>query len=417
MSSKLNQTNEGEYRPISEEGGEDVIAESMSEGVSDEGILLSADSNITPTLSVVMPTLNEEEGVAQCIAWIKNALNEMGIHGEVIVSDDSTDRTPEIARELGAIVVTPDKKGYGYAYQYAFEHARGDFIAMGDADCTYNFEELPKLLRLVQEGPADMAMGSRLEGEILPGSMPKLHQYVGNPLLTKFLNAFYGAGVSDSHSGMRVFSRDALETMELSSPGMEFASEMIMEAGAKDLTIEEVPITYHPRKGEATLESFSDGWRHVKFMLENAPGYLFSIPGLVMGVVGLVMMAISLTNFSLSGVSLGTHSLIAGSLLLIIGNQVVSLGAFASVASNPIQQPTDPVTTFLKRLRLEQSATGGLAIFGIGVAYASYLVWNWASSGFTQLPMFASDILAFTAIVFGLQIVFGSFLLSAIADR
>ncbi len=116
--------------------------------------------------------------------------------------------------------------------------------------------------------------------------MPLLHQYVGNPLLTRFLNSFYGAGVSDAHSGMRVLSKEAWEQMECDSPGMEFASEMIMEAGARDLTIEERPITYHEREGEATLESFQDGWRHVRFMLVNAPGYLFSIPGILMSQSG-----------------------------------------------------------------------------------------------------------------------------------
>ena len=396
-----------------------VSLEAPSEEISDSNpdYLLSANSDQKPALSVVMPTLNEEEGVAQCITRIENALSAMEIYGEIIVSDDSTDRTPEIAREMGAIVVTPDGKGYGYAYQYAFQYARGDYIAIGDADCTYDFEELPKLLQLVRDGDADMAMGSRLEGEILPGSMPKLHQYIGNPLLTKFLNVFYGAGVSDSHSGMRVFTREALETMDPRTTGMEFASEMIMNAGAKGLTIEEVPITYHPREGEATLESFRDGWRHVRFMLENAPGYLFSIPGLFIGVLGVFIMGISMTDTTISGVSFGVHSLIAGSLLALVGSQIVSLGMFASVGANPIQQPTDPVTEFLKGLRLEQSASMGFGIFGIGAVYAAYLIGNWVTSDFTELPLIASDVLAFTAIVFGLQIVFGSFLLSSLADK
>nr|WP_217353105.1 glycosyltransferase family 2 protein [Haloprofundus sp. MHR1] len=363
-----------------------------------------------------MPTLNEEQGIAECIRRIKNALVDLEMTGEIVVSDSSTDRTPEIAEALGARVVVPDKPGYGYAYMYAFERARGEYIAIGDADCTYDFEELPKLYDLVANGDADMAMGSRLEGEILPGSMPKLHQYVGNPLLTKFLNVFYRAGVSDAHSGMRVFSREALETMDLNSTGMEFASEMIMEAGAKDLEIEEIPITYHPREGEATLESFSDGWRHVKFMLVNAPGHLFSIPGMVLGVVGMLVMGLAYTSVQLGPVSLGLNSMIAGSLLTLVGYQVASLGAFSTVASDPIQKANDPFTTWLiQRVSLERGATIGLGIFGVGAAYAAVVVGRWIRGGFATVPVVETNILAFTAIILGVQIFFGSFFLSAIA--
>ena len=189
-----------------------------------DSLLLSRDSEVAPVISVVMPTLNEEAGVEECIIRIKNALIELDITGEILISDSSDDRTPEIAAAHGAHVVTPDKGGYGYAYQYAFDRARGEYIAIGDADTTYDFEELPKLYELVASGEADMAMGSRLDGEIKRGAMPAIHQYVGNPLLTRFLNAFYDAGVSDAHSGMRVISREALDRLDCSTTGMEYAS-------------------------------------------------------------------------------------------------------------------------------------------------------------------------------------------------
>ena len=190
--------------------------------------LVTLDDEVEPVLSVVMPTLNEEDGIAECIRRIENALETIGIAGEIVVADSSTDRTPEIAREMGARVVVPEEDGYGAAYHCGFEHARGEFVAMGDADTTYDFEELPKLFDLVAGGEADMAMGSRLEGEILPGAMPSLHQYVGNPLLTRFLNFFYDAGVSDAHSGFRAFRAEMLDELDLQTTGMEFASEMIM---------------------------------------------------------------------------------------------------------------------------------------------------------------------------------------------
>ncbi|MBX0298349.1 glycosyltransferase family 2 protein [Halomicroarcula sp. F27] len=365
-----------------------------------------------------MPTLNEEDGIGECIERITTALEELKIHGEILISDSSTDRTPEIAREMGAIVVEPDGKGYGYAYRYAFERARGEYIVMGDADTTYDFESIPRLLEPVRDGTADICMGSRLNGEIRDGSMPTLHQYIGNPLLTKFLNVFYGAGVSDAHSGFRVFTREAYETLDLNTDGMEFASEMIMEAGAKDLHIEEVPIIYHEREGEETLDSFQDGWRHVRFMLVNAPGNLFSIPGIMLGVVGLAIMAIAYSGLSIGGVSLGPHSMIAGSLLVLVGFQVLCMGVFATVTSDPIRRPTDPITNWMtSSLRLDRGVTAGLAMFGLGAVYAGIMISQWIASGFTQIPLLMADIAAFTAIVIGLQTVFNSFLMSTVASQ
>lgn len=380
--------------------------------------LVGPDSETDPVLSVVMPTLNEEAGIRECIERVVTALEELRMPGEIVISDSSTDRTPEIAREMGAIVVEPDDKGYGYAYRYAFERVRGDYVVMGDADTTYDFEKIPTLLEPVRNGDADICMGSRLDGEIRDGSMPTLHQYIGNPLLTAFLNGFYDAGVSDAHSGFRVFSRETLETLELESDGMEFASEMIMEAGAKDVEIAEKPIIYHEREGEETLDSFQDGWRHVRFMLVNAPGYLFSGPGIAMGVVGLVVMALAFSGVSVGPLSLGLHSMVAGSLLVLVGSQVFSMGVFSTVASDPIQKPADPLTERLtKEIQLEQGVTVGLAVFGGGAIYAVYIVTGWASSGFTALPLLVADIAAFTAILLGLQLIFSAFLLSVLAER
>ena len=380
-------------------------------------LLLGADSDREPVLSVVMPTMNEEEGIETCLDWIEEAVLELGLPTEIIVSDSSTDRTPEIARERGAIVVEPDQQGYGYAYRYAFERARGEYVVMGDADTTYDFSEIPRLLEHLEAEDADVVMGSRLEGEIEDGAMPPLHQYIGNPLLTTFLNAFYDAEVSDAHSGFRIFRRDTLDELGLETDGMEFASEMIMEAGAQNLDIEEVPIVYRERKGEETLESFRDGWRHVRFMLVNAPGYLFSVPGLLLGVFGLLIMTVAWSGVTVGGVSLGINSMIVGSLLTIVGYQTGSLGIFATVASDPIQKPADSVTRALtEQVSLERGATLGLVVFGLGALTAGGLVYRWAANGFILLGFTKTALSAFTAIVIGLQTVFSSFFLSTIAD-
>ena len=399
---------------------EEARARSTSATAAEEStsLLLPANSDATPVLSVVMPTLNEEEGVEECIDAVISAVEDLGITAEVIISDSSTDHTPEIAREMGAIVVEPDDAGYGYAYRYAFGHARGKYVAIGDADTTYDFEDLPRLLAPITRGEADMVMGTRLAGEIESGAMPPLHQYIGNPLLTKFLNVFYGAGVSDAHSGFRVIDRDVLNSLDLSSDGMEFASEMIMVAGARNVGITEVPITYHEREGEATLDSFEDGWRHVKFMLVNAPGYVYSAPGLVLGVLGVVMMGLVVAGAGVSGVSLGVHSLMTGSLLSVVGHQLVGLGAFATAAGSPVSRPEDPITTWITdRSSTERGILSGVALITAGGSYAVYAIGQWTASGLTDLPLVFGDVVALTAIVLGVQTVFYSLFMATIDPR
>ncbi|EMA24397.1 glycosyltransferase family 2 protein [Haloarcula argentinensis] len=401
-----------------------TIQANQANQASQQGITKTADeflvtpeSEVTPVLSVVMPTLNEEKGIVECIDRIKTAISELRVPTEIIVSDSSTDTTPELARERGATVVTPDEPGYGYAYRYAFNKARGEYIAMGDADTTYDFEMIPQLLEPVQNGDADICMGSRLEGEIRDGSMPPLHKYVGNPLLTRFLNTFYGAGVSDAHSGFRVFTKDALETLELETTGMEFASEMIMEAGANNLTIEEVPIIYHEREGEETLDSFSDGWRHVRFMLVNAPDYLFSYPALLLVSVGAVLMSLSIARLSIGGVNFGIQTMVGGSLLAIVGYQVWTLALFSSIAANPINKPDGALVGIIReQFQLEHGASIGILAAAVGILYLGSVFGQWLLAGEAALPSATATLLASTVVVLGLQTVFGSFFMSMLAD-
>jgi len=405
-------TRAGDQEVTEADGGQLVAQDDTT------SLLLSRDSEATPALSVVMPTLNEEQGIAECIERVKRAVETLGVSAEVIVSDSSTDRTPGIARKHGAIVVEPDKKGYGYAYRYAFQHARGEYIAVGDADTTYDFEDLPRLLRLVSQGNADMAMGSRLNGEIKTGAMPRLHQHIGNPLLTKFLNLFYGAGVTDAHSGFRVIDKEALERLDLRCNGMEFASEMIMKAKVEDLTIEEVPITYHEREGKATLSSFRDGWRHVKFMLLNAPSYLFSLPAIGFGLLGLVVMLVSLLKVSLGGIHFGIHTMVAGSLLAISSYQIGGLALISAIAADPIKKQRDPVTQWIQRnIYLEHALTFGLLLLLAGGGYVTYVVISWIAGGYTTPPFKSMHMVGFTAIALGLQTMFSALLLSMLLQE
>lgn len=380
--------------------------------------LLPPDSERDPTISVVLPTLNEEEGIGPCIEAVEAALNTLELYGEVVVSDSSTDRTPRIARSYGANVVTPDRKGYGAAYRHGFANARGDYLVMGDADTTYDFEELPTLFEAIEAGEADLVMGSRFAGDIKDGAMPWLHRKIGNPLLTRFLNTFYDADVTDAHSGFRVITREALDELNLQSDGMEFASEMVMAASECGVTIDEVPITYHPRVGEAKLESLTDGWRHVKFMLTNTPSHVFSLPAVAISVLGLVMMGLSVLDSRLFGLTLGTHAIIGGSLLTIIGYQIANLAVFSAVAETSIRRPKDPVTAFIKdRFTLEHGTSLGLGMFALGAVYVTAMVVRWVSSGYASLPFVHWNMVAFTFLVLGVQTVFSSFFLSQLRRR
>ncbi len=414
MTANINNRIDGVESLASEQTYEEVGIEPTPQPDREKaGQIVRQDSDLQPDLTIVMPTLNEERGITECIMRAREAVEELGLVAEIIVSDSSTDRTPEIAEALGAIVVKPELAGYGNAYRFAFEHARGDYVAIGDADTTYDFKELPKLFGVVSQDDVDIVMGSRLAGEIKPGAMPWLHRYIGNPLLTRFLNTFYDAGVTDAHSGFRVLGRDVLEELNLQSGGMEFASEMVMDAAAKGMTIKEVPITYHEREGEAKLDSIRDGWRHVKFMLENAPGYLFSLPAAVIMTFGLCLMGVSLVGMQVGGVSFGLQTMIGGSLCTIVGYQIGSLAVFSSIATNPIRAPQDPLTERIRgQFRLEHGASLGLLLFVLGALVLTYAVVGWTITGYAAVPSAEVNLLASTVTVIGAQTIFSSFFLS-----
>jgi len=370
-------------------------------------------------VSVVIPSLNEAGTIGVCIEKVKTVFRQYGIDGEIIVADNSDDDTPRIARSLGAKVVTPDRRGYGYAYLYGFKHAKGKYIVIGDADNTYDFLEMPRLLEPLMKGEADIVIGSRFRGEIKNGAMPWLHRYVGNPVLTGFLNLFFKAGVSDAHCGLRAIRRDALEKMSLRSHGMEFASEMIVEAVRRKLRIMEVPVTYYRRESSGSkLNSFSDGWRHLKFMLIYAPTYLYLFPGLIFCVFGALIMLLSFFRVYIGYVP-GFHSMIVGSLLVIVGYQVMFLGLFAKIYGVHVDLfDADRVAEFiLKHASLEKGAIIGVTIFLVGFVYSAYLVARWVGSGFAVLPLKEEDMIGFTLLILGLQTFFNSFFLSMLSNR
>jgi len=368
-------------------------------------------------VSVVIPCLNEEENIVAVVTQAREAIADAGITGEVVVADNnSTDRSAELGAQAGARVVHVPTRGYGAAYMGGFSAAKGKYIVMGDADLTYDFHEIPNFVRELDDG-ADLVMGNRMKN-IQPGAMPWLHQYVGNPLLSGFLNMLFKTGVRDAHCGMRAVRRSALPAMDLRTPGMEFASEMVIRASKAKLDIREFDIQYHPRGGESKLSTWRDGWRHLRFLLAHSPTHLFLIPGIVLAVIGALVMATVVSGVDVLGRDWSIHSLMAGSLLTIIGTQIVSLGLCAHAYGMYFMGDVDPWFDRMRsRFRLEHGLAIGGAIIAIGFIAAVVIVIRWAADDFGALSQVNLAITAVTAIVIGVQIFFSSFLLSIIGLR
>ncbi|WP_288007831.1 glycosyltransferase family 2 protein [Thermofilum sp.] len=364
-------------------------------------------SNEEPVVTFIFPSKNEEKTIAEVIQKAQKAAQQLGLTYEIIVPDNSTDATPQIARSLGAKVVTPDKHGYGYAYIYALRHARGKYIVMADADGTYDLEEAPKLLQPLLQDKADIVLGTRLKGKIMPGAMPWLHRYIGNPLLTFILNKFYGTNVSDAHTGFRAAKREAIQKLNLNTPGMEFASEFLAKAAYLNLRITEVPITYHPRREgtQSKLNSFRDGWRHLKFLLILAPKFLYYLPGAIMLITGITLMLASLLRANL-GYSPGIHSAILGSMLAILGANLAGLGLISDLhLAKIVGRPTSRVTRILAKVSVEQALALAMALVAAGGAYTLYLFAEWIKSGYRYLPLRGENALALALIVLGIEAV------------
>ena len=368
-------------------------------------------------VSVVIPCLNEEENIEACVRRALGVLEAEDIPGEVIVADNaSEDRSAELAAAAGARVVHEPRRGYGSAYLSGFANARGKYIVMGDADLTYDFEEIPRFVRQLDDG-ADLVMGDRMDN-IHPGAMPWLHRYVGNPVLSGILNLFFKTGVRDAHCGMRALRRDALPALDLRTTGMEFASEMVIRASKERMDIRELPIEYHPRGGESKLSSFKDGWRHLRFLLVHSPTHLFIVPGLVMTVIGALAALTVLAQIDVLGRTWDLHAMIAGSLFMIVGTQVLALGLCAHAYGTYFMNEKDPWFDRMRaRFRLEHGLLLGGVLAGIGFVIAAAIVIVWINRGFGALSEERLAVLAATLIIVGIQVFFSSFLLSILGLR
>src|SRR3954465_1012074 len=375
------------------------------------------ESRAEPTVSVVIPCLNEAETIEECVSRARAAFEEYGISGEVVVSDNnSTDGSGAIAEAAGARVVLETRPGYGSASLAGFAAARGKYIVMADADLTYDFGDIHRFVEKLDDG-AELVMGDRMDN-IHPGAMPWLHRYVGNPVLTGLLNLFFRTGVSDAHCGMRAIRRDVLPRLDLRTTGMEFASEMVIRASKENLRIAEFPIEYHPRGGDSKLSSFRDGWRHLRFLLVHSPNHLFIVPGALLAGVGTLIVVFVGAGVDFFGRAWGLHTLIGGALLMIVGTQVLALGLCAHAYGTYFMGERDPWFDRMRaRFRLEHGLLAGGVTLLAGLAIIAGIVITWIQRGFGELSEERLAVFAAALIIIGLQVFFSSFLLSILGLR
>lgn len=366
-------------------------------------------------VSVVIPCLNEEKGIAACVRKAAAALKKISVPYEVVVCDNgSTDNSKKIAAENGARVVDEPKKGYGNAYLGGIRASRGKYIVMADGDDTYDLSQIAAFIDPLAEG-YDFVIGSRFKGKMLPGAMSWSHRYIGNPILSSLLRFFFKTSLSDSHCGYRSFTREAFDRMQLKTPGMEFASEMIVNAIKEKLRIKEIPIDYHPRIGESKLEGFRDAWRHMRFMLLYAPTYLYLVPGMLLLVSGIVLVAgLAAGPVSVMGRSLDYHFNILGTVLSLLGSQILSLGVFSRTFSylSGFDRFDKRIEKFISGFQLEKGILYGGILFLAGTAIFISILARWIRLDFGELSEIRKALLATTLTVLGIQVVFSSFFIS-----
>jgi glycosyltransferase involved in cell wall biosynthesis len=391
----------------------------MRTGISSQAevtVTAATGASSTRLVSVVVPCLDEAETIAECVTAARTVLEENGLAGEVIVVDnDSTDGSGDLARAAGARVVEEPRRGYGSAYLAGLAAARGDYIVMVDADLTYDFREIPRFVDELEDG-AQLVVGNRLGG-VQPGAMPWLSR-LGNPLLSGFLNILYRTKIHDAHCGMRAVRRGVLPVLNLRTVGMEFASEMVIRATRERLDVRELPIELHPRVGTSKLSPFRDGWRHLRVILVYNPTFLFLLPGAVMFAAGSLITLLVFVQVPIFGRGLYLHSLIIGCLLILLGVQAIGFGLCARAYGVYFISEQDRLFQSLRaRLRLEHGLALAAIVGVTGIVLFGVVVGEWAASGFGTLSEERLAILGATLIAVGAQVFFTSFLLSILGLR
>jgi hypothetical protein len=338
-------------------------------------------------VSFVLPCLNEANSLEACIREARACVEANGLDAEIIVADNgSTDGSQEIARRAGARVVDVPEKGYGAALSGGIRASRGRYIIMGDSDMSYDFGEGMKFVSKLREG-YDLVMGNRFWGGIEAGAMPPLHRYFGNPFLSMVGRVLFRSPARDFNCGLRAFSREAFDRMDVRTTGMEFAGELVIKAQTRGMRVTEVPIRLRKdqRGRRPHLRSFRDGWRNLRFMLVMSPRWVLMVPGMVLGLAGLVLMlAVAFGPVTVGGVRLDLHTLVAASLMVLTGYQAAVTGAAMRLFT--MEAELGPTSGFLRGLHalftLERGCVAGGAAALAGLVMIGIPTVQWARAGF-----------------------------------
>lgn len=369
-----------------------------------------------------MPCLNEERTVGTCIEKAQSSFKKNPASYEIIIADNgSTDNSIKIAKKAGAKVVHVDRKGYGAALQGGIEQASGKYIIIGDCDDSYDFTKIYSFIDKLRQGN-DLVMGNRFAGGIMPGSMPLLHKFLGNPLFSFIGRLFFRSKVGDFCCGLRGFTKEAWRKLDLQTTGMEYAIEMIVKATAQGMKIDETPIILHKdgRIRSPHLQTWSDGWKHLRFMLLFAPTWLFLLPGLLLFIFGGLFFVLAAPHaFTVLGIRLDVHTLLVSSVLMIIGIQTIILGFFTKLfiykfsllPSKKVQQP------FLMKVNLNYIFLISVSLIILGVIILGRAVFLWYLQRFGNLDYSYTMRIVIPSlflIQLGVQLFFNSFFLGVL---
>ncbi len=370
-------------------------------------------------LTILMPCLNEEETIEICIKKAQKALKENNIRGEVLIADNgSTDKSKQLALKCGARVIDVPEKGYGNAITEGTKQALGKYCVIGDCDDSYDFSNILPFLEKLRDG-YDLVMGNRYKGGIEKGAMPWSNRYIGTPIISFLGRLFYKLKIGDFNCGMRGYNRNSIIDLDLKCTGMEYASEMIVQANLNGLKITEIPTTLKKdgRTRPPHLNSFYDGWRHLKFLFMYSPKWLFLIPGFILMIIGLIGSIIFIfKNIQLGSIVLGVHSRLYLGAMVVVGLQMIIFAMFAKIyAINSGMNPkNDRMSKFLNRMTVEKWLIIGIffTILGFGLTIYAMIIWQMRDWGnLDPVKVMPITIPAVYFIIIGVQISFASFIL------
>ena len=377
-----------------------------------------------PELSILLPCLNEELGLPYCIDEIESVIKQYHLNAEIIIIDNgSTDRSREIvlarAEKNRDIKLLSEKNtGYGSAYLSGIAESNGTYIFMADADGTYNFRDIPIFIRKLKEG-ADLVIGNRFIKKMEKGVMPWHHRYIGNPFLSFLVKKLFHVKINDIHCGVRAIKKEKLKEIKLYTRGMEFASEMIIQASRKNLKMVEVPVKYKARIGTSKLRSFIDGWRNLRFILLYSPLLLFMLPGLVFFCIGLLsMVGLYFFQIELFSIRLYIHPFFYSSLAMVLGYQLMIFAGFSKIyAVTHLGDNNDAIINSFKYLNIEKGLIAGLTLLAIGAFMYLYIFVDWINTNTGQFDQIKNSIVALTLLILGIQTFFSSFMFSIIGIK